>query len=337
MTLLDEICAISRAASPRIVLSEGEDARVIEAALQATTDGLAKMVLIGDDWVIRSQLTGKDGGDGIEIIDPRSSDKLDAYTQAYFELRKHKGVDLEKARGVMQGGLGFAAMMVRQGDADGTIGGAVATTADTVRTALQVVGKAPDATVVSSCFIMVLKEPFDRPVAFGDCALNIQPSSEELASIAIASAQTLKAVTGVEPRVALLSFSTAGSASVDAHESIGRIRGGVEIIKQRQPDLIVDGEIQFDAAIIPAIAERKAPDSAVQGQANVFVFPDLSAGNIGYKIAERVGGAMALGPILQGLARPANDLSRGCSVQDIYQLIAITGAQAAAQLGTGKA
>ncbi len=337
MTLLDDICNATKAACPRIVLSEGEDPRVAEAALRATQDGLAKIILVGDEATVRSLISGQEGADGVEIRDPKSSDKLETYAKAYLELRKHKGIDIDKARSVMETGLGYAAMMLRKGEADGTIGGAVATTADTVRTALQVIGKGPGTDVVSSCFIMLLRPPFARPVIFADCGLIMQPTSEELGSIAIASSQSLRALTGQEPRVAMLSFSTMGSASADAHESINRIRTAISQIKKREPDLIVDGEIQFDAAIIPDVAGKKAPDSTLQGHANVFVFPSLSAGNIGYKIAERLGGAIALGPILQGLAHPANDLSRGCSIQDIYQMIAITGAQASAQMNAAKA
>lgn len=337
MRLLDDISHASRAASPRIVLSEGEDPRIIEAALKATRDRVAQVLLIGDEGRIRELLSGCEGAAGIEIHDPRTSDKLEAYSQAYFELRKHKGLSLDEARRAMQSGLDFAAMMLRQGDADGTIGGAVATTAETVRAALQIIGKAAGADVVSSCFLMLLKEPFCRPVIFADCGLILQPNAGELANIALASAQSLRALTGQEPRVAMLSFSTMGSVSAEAHESINRIRTAMAMVKEREPHLIIDGEIQFDAAIVPDVAGKKAPDSILEGHANVFVFPSLSAGNIGYKIAHRLGGAVSLGPILQGLAHPANDLSRGCSAEDVYQMIAITGAQAAAQLNVSTA
>ena len=324
---LEEIRAASRAARPRIVLAEGEDPRVVEGAAKAVRDRLAEIVLLGSSSKTDAMLSEAGMRDAIEIRDPASSEQLDDYAQAYFEMRKHKGIDSAAARRAVAAPLGFAAMAVRQGHAEGTIAGAVATTRDTVRTALQVIGRSPGSKVVSSYFLMLLREPFLRSVVFADCALIIMPTAEELASIAIASARSFTEMTGLEPRVAMLSFSTMGSAE---HESVSRVREAVSIAREQNPDLVVDGEIQFDAAIMPDIAARKAPGSALEGQANVFIFPNLSAGNIGYKIAQRIGGATALGPILQGLARPANDLSRGCSSDDVYKMIAVTGAQAAA-------
>lgn len=329
MTVLEGIYRIAREAGRSIALSEGEDPRVAEAALRAVRDGLARVQLVGDREKIQALLGDAAETAGLEIVDPAQSDRLEGYAAAFHELRKHKGIDLDAARAAMQTHLGYAAMMVRLGDAHGTIGGAVATTSDTVRTALQIIGRAPDVDVVSSYFLMLLGEPFSRPVVFADCGLILQPTAEELASIAIASAGSLTALTGETPRVAMLSFSTMGSVAEGAHESLARIRRAIGIVRKRAPALAVDGELQFDAAIMPEIADRKAPGSPVAGQANVFVFPSLSAGNIGYKIAQRIGGATALGPILQGLARPANDLSRGCSAEDVYQMIAITAAQAA--------
>ena len=324
---LEDIRAASRAARPRIVLAEGEDPRVVEGAAKAVRERLAEVVLLGS-LSKTGDLVGEAGMRGaIEICDPASSEHLDNYAQTYFELRKHKGVSSAEARDAVAAPLGFAAMAVRQGHAEGTIAGAVATTRDTVRTAIQVIGKSPGDKFVSSYFLMLLGEPFLRPVIFADCGLIMVPTADELAGIAIASARSLTEMTGLEPKVAMLSFSTMGSAK---HESISRIHDAVSIVRERIPDLVVDGEIQFDAAIAPDVAARKAPGSPLGGQANVFVFPNLSAGNIGYKIAHRIGGATALGPILQGLARPANDLSRGCSSDDVYEMIAITGAQAAA-------
>ncbi len=325
MGVIDDIIATSQAARPHIVLSEGDDPRVQAAALRAAADGIARITLVGDVAAL---------GERVQAINPATSGRLDAYADAYFEVRKHKGLSEEAALAAMTSRLGFSAMMVRLGDADGTLGGAVETTSDVVRTALQVIGKAPGVDVVSSCFLLLLGAPFDRPVVFSDCALILQPTAEELASIALASAASLKALTGIEPRVAFLSFSTKGSVPERAHSSLERIQAALAIVKARAPDLAVDGELQFDAAMVPDIAAKKAPGSPVEGQANVFIFPSLSAGNIGYKITQRLGGAVALGPVLQGLARTANDLSRGATEDDIYQMIAITGAQAAATSGT---
>ncbi|MEO0944095.1 MAG: phosphate acetyltransferase [Pseudomonadota bacterium] len=317
MSIIEDIAAASKRAQPHIVLSEGNDPRIIEAAAQAAADGLARLTLIGTTTV-----------EGASTVDPATSDKTQDYAEAFFELRKHKGVSEKAALKTVQTPLAYAAMMVRTGDADGTIGGAVETTSNVVRVALQIIGKDPSVDTVSSYFLMLLDGT--RPIVFADCGLVIQPTAAELASIATASAQSLTAMTGLDPKVALLSFSTKGSVPTGAHESLGRIAEALSLVKERAPDLPIDGELQFDAAIVPDIAARKAPESPIAGAANVFVFPSLSAGNIGYKIAQRIGGATALGPILQGLAKPANDLSRGCSAEDVYQMIAITGAQAAA-------
>lgn len=328
MTLIDNIKAASQKTKPRITLAEGEDKRVVKAALKAARDEVADISVVARAEMFDRLANGAPERDRITVRDPTTSPHLDAYADAYHELRRHKGVDRDAAKRAMQDNLGFAAMMVRQGHADGTIGGAVATTADTVRAALQIIGKAEGITSVSSFFLMLLPPPHDRPVVFADCALVILPTPEELASIAVASAASFQAMTSETPRVAMLSFSTKGSAK---HESIERVAEGVKLAREAAPDLIIDGEIQFDAAIVPEISRAKAPGAALRGDANVFIFPSLDAGNIGYKIAQRIGGAVALGPVLQGLARPANDLSRGCSVDDITQMIAITGAQAAAQ------
>jgi phosphate acetyltransferase len=316
--VIDDIADASRAAHPHIVLSEGDDPRIQEAAERAAQDGLARLTLVGHGT----------SSDVVTYVNPVTSPSLNDYAAAFFDLRKHKGVSEEAALAAVTAPLGFAAMMVRLGDADGTIGGAVHTTSDVVRTALQIIGKGKGVDVVSSYFLMLLDGT--RPVVFADCGLILQPTAEELASIAIASSASLTALTGLKPRVAMLSFSTKGSVPAGAHESLGRIASAVEIVHARAPDLVIDGELQFDAAMVPSVAARKAPGSPVEGAANVFVFPSLSAGNIGYKIAQRLGGAVALGPILQGLAKPANDLSRGCTADDVTQMIAITGAQAAA-------
>jgi phosphate acetyltransferase len=329
--ILDDIAATCRAARPHIVLSEGVDARVVAGAARAAAEDLAEISVVADPSVFASLAKGLEGAERITVHDPTTSDHLEHYARVYHQLREHKGVDEAAARNTIQSVLGFAAMMVREGHADGTIGGAMHTTADTVRAALQIIGKAPEADIVSSFFLMILPPPHDRPVIFSDCGLILEPSAAGLVSIAVASATSLATMTGLEPRVAMLSFSTKGSVPAKAHPSLGRIHAALDLIHAQAPDLIVDGEIQFDAAIMPKVAASKAPESPVAGEANVFVFPDLNAGNIGYKIAQRIGGAMALGPVLQGLAAPANDLSRGCSAEDVYQMIAITGAQVAAR------
>ena len=299
MSVMDAIIERLRAARPRIVLSEGDDPRIQEAAAKATKDGLAQVTLIG---------AGVTAPSGVDVIDPATSDKLAGYTSDFLELRAHKGITSDAAATAMRNRLGFAAMMVRNGDADGTLGGAVETTSDVVRTALQVIGKAPDFDVVSSCFLMLLGPPHNRPVIFSDCGLVLQPSAEELASIAQASAGAFSALIGDAPKVAFLSFSTKGSVPARAHDSLERSQTAMRLFHERMPDVPFDGELQFDAAIVPDIADRKAAGSPIKGAANVFIFPDLNAGNIGYKIAQRLGGAVALGPILQGLAKPANDL-----------------------------
>ncbi|MEM8948082.1 MAG: phosphate acetyltransferase [Pseudomonadota bacterium] len=329
MTIIDDITALSRAALPRIVLAEGDDRRVVEAALKAAKEGVAEISVVGELETFLRLAGDVDAQDLVTVHDVTASDRLEDYAEAYYQLRREKGATRDTALAAIRDPLAFAAMMVREGDADGMIGGAVATTAHMVRTALQIIGRAPDADIVSSFFLMLLPEPHERSVVFADCALVITPTAEELASIALSSAASFKAMTGETPRVAMLSFSTKGSA---AHETIDRINRAVSIAKATAPDLVLEGEIQFDAAIDRGIRQKKAPGSVLDESANVFIFPNLDAGNIGYKIAERIGGAIALGPILQGLAKPANDLSRGCSVDDIRQMIAITGAQAAARM-----
>ena len=296
----------ARAKKRHIVLPEGADPRIVEGAARAVEDGLAEVTLIG--------------GEGVDIA---SSLDMEKYIAKLVELRGHKGMTEDKARDAVLDPLVYGALMVKCGDADGSLAGAVCTTGDTVRVAFQIIGRAPGTASVSSFFLMVLPER--GTVTFADCALTIDPDSDQLADIAIASADNHRAFTGEEPRIGMLSFSTMGSAK---HERVDKVIAATELVREKRPDITLAGELQFDAAFVPSVGQSKAPGAAVQGDANVFVFPSLEAGNIGYKIAQRIGGAKAIGPVLQGLAAPANDLSRGCSAQDVYDMIAITAVQA---------
>jgi phosphate acetyltransferase len=332
LNALDDIIAAARAAPQRVVLAEGEDRRVIEGAVRASGDGIARITLIGRSGAITDLLRdhGADSGD-FPVIDPTVTSLRENFTAEYHMLRRHKGVTVEGAREAVLDPLVFAALMVRLGHADGTIAGAVATTAETVRTALQIIGAAPGSTLVSSFFLMMLDAPHhpkQGALVFADCGLVVEPDAGELARIALASARSFADLTGSVPRVAMLSFSTHGSAR---HERVSKVAEATGLARAAWPGLLIDGDLQFDAAFVPTIGAAKAPGSPVAGDANVFVFPSLEAANIGYKIAQRIGGAKAIGPILQGLAQPANDLSRGCSAEDVYHLIAVTGAQAAAR------
>lgn len=316
----------------RIALSEGEDPRVVGAALEARRLGLARIVLIGPRPQIEAELARQGAGmqddDGLRIEDPANSALIGELAALYQRLRAHKGIGADEARQAAARPHVFAALMVRANLADGTLGGARLATAEIVRTALQVIGTAPDAKLVSSYFLMLFCQqhhPKKGAVIFSDAGLVIDPDAESLSEIALASARSYRALTRDEPRVAMLSFSTHGSAQ---HQAVSKVVEATDTVRRKAPDLLVEGELQFDAAFVPEVAHSKAATSPLGGNANVFVFPNLDAGNIGYKIAQRVGGALAIGPILQGLAQPANDLSRGCSSEDVLHMIAVTAAQA---------
>lgn len=333
MSVLDSLQTRAAASPARIVLSEGHDPRIVAAAVSAVAAGIATIVLVGPTDEITKQLSdaGCAPSDAIRIEDPATSPLTAEVAQTYFELRQHKGVSMEIAEKQALDPLVFAAMLVRNDHADGTVGGAVATTTDTVRAALQVIGKAKIAPLVSSFFLMVLPEehPSGRGgMIYSDCGLVIDPSAEELAAIAQQSAASCVALMNEAPKVAMLSFSTKGSAH---HPKVDKVTQAAALVKEQAPDLNVDGELQFDAAFVPSVGESKAAGSSVAGHANVMIFPNLDAGNIGYKITQRIGGATAIGPVLQGLAKPANDLSRGCNATDILHMIAVTTLQAAAK------
>ncbi len=318
-----------------IALSEGADPRVVRAAATAARDQIARIILVGAHDAVAKALAAADGApDGaITIHDPKNSTLSEDFAKSLHELRKHKGMTPEIAQRAMRDPLTYAAMLVRTGHADGTVGGAVRTTADVVRTALQVIGKAPGTAMVSSFFLMVLDGSDTGPartLIFSDCALVVDPDAKAMANIALASAQSFEALVGDTPLVAMLSFSTKGSAR---HARVTKVRKAVQIARAAHPNLSLDGELQFDAAFDARVATAKAPGSQVAGQANVFIFPNLDAGNIGYKIAQRIGGATAIGPVLQGLARPANDLSRGCTESDVLHMIGVTAVQAQVAAG----
>jgi phosphate acetyltransferase len=332
MNLINEIIERAKADKQRIVLPEGTETRTLQAADQLVRDGVAEIILLGDPQEINllaNQLELKNIGKTL-VIDPKNHDKKQTYIDLLVKLRQAKGMTPEKAAVLVEDPLYLACLMIKNGDADGEIAGAQNTTGDVLRPALQIIKTSPGVSVVSGAFIMFTKTTQygkDGILIFADCAVMPNPTAQELASIAIASAQTARGIVGVEPRVAMLSFSTKGSAQ---HEMIDRVAEATRIAKEIAPDLLIDGELQADAALVPSVGASKAPGSAIAGQANVLVFPTLEAGNIGYKLVQRLGNAEAVGPILQGMAAPVNDLSRGCSVDDIYKMVAIAANQSIA-------
>lgn len=332
MELIENIKAKARALNKKIVLPEGTEERTLKAADEIIADGLAQIILLGNREEVLSKAAGFGLGN-IEqalIVDPKDHEMKDHYIDMMVEIRKSKGLSREDAAKLIEDPLYLSVLMIKNGDADGEVAGAANATGDVLRPAFQYVKTAPGISVVSGAFIMILPDNTygeDGILILADCAVHPDPTENELAEIAVATARTTKAIVGIEPRVAMLSFSTKGSAR---HPMVDKVVNATAIAKKMAPDILIDGEMQADAAIVEAIGKSKAPDSEIAGKANVLVFPSLEVGNIAYKLVQRIAKAEAVGPILQGMAAPINDLSRGCSVSDIVSLVAITATQAGA-------
>ena len=326
--IVGDIRRKAKALQKRIVLPEGDEKRTLKAAAILKKDGLCAPVLVGalDSIKKNAAANGVDLA-GLEIVDPATDAKTAAYAAQYYELRKHKGISEEEARKAVLEPLVYGVMMLHNDRVDGFLSGADHATADTVRPALHIIKPAPGVRTISSFFIMIFPSPKqgdDGVLIIGDCAINIDPVPVKLAAIGISSARMAKVLCGIDPRIAFLSFSTNGSTE---HELVNAVKEAVRIAKEKAPDLAIDGEMQADAALVPEIGQKKFPGSKVAGRANVLVFPDLQSGNIGYKLVQRLTGAEALGPIMQGFAKPVNDLSRGASVDDIVNMACVTALQ----------
>ena len=330
MSLMQDIIKRAQANRRRIVLPEGNEERTLKAADRLLEDKVADIILIGNPADIKNSAEQYRLShiEEATIIDPLNHPKKVAYANLLFELRESKGVTREQARLLVEKPLYLGCLMLKSGDADGEIAGACNTTTDVLRPAFQIVKTRSDISVVSGAFLMFVQDHSygdDGILIFADCAVLPNPTAKEMAEIAIATAHTARTLVGMEPRVAMLSFSTKGSAQ---HESVSKVFEATRIAKEMAPDLLIDGELQADAALVPSVGKSKAPDSPVAGKANVLIFPNLECGNIAYKLVQRLGNAEAIGPILQGMAAPVNDLSRGCSIDDIYKMVAICANQA---------
>lgn len=330
MDLMNSFYERAKTLNKTILFPEGTEPRTIKAVSEIAQKKIAKPVLLGDETAIRTKASSEGVTlDGVEIINPVKDSRYEEYSNKFFEMRKAKGMTIEKARETMKDPIYFATMMIQSNAADGLVSGAEHSTADTIRPALQIIKTKPGISVVSGCFIMYVPNSTfgdNGLFVFADCAVNPDPTSEQLAEIAISSAETAKALCSMEPRVAMLSFSTKKSAD---HPNVDKVIKAFEIAKEKAPSLEIDGELQADAALVESVGQKKSPGSKVAGKANVLIFPDLQSGNIGYKLVERLAKAHAIGPFLQGLNKPVNDLSRGCSVQDIIDVTAVTAIQAA--------
>jgi phosphate acetyltransferase len=319
MEIIEKFRKLAQSKKRTIVLPEGEEERVIQAAAFLKKENLVTPILLGNpDKIAKLGASLKVNLKDIQIIEPLKSKNYAEWSEAYYQLRKHKNVTPEQAKETVKNPLFFGAFMIHNGLADGAVAGSINTTGDVLRAGIQIVGLAEGVNVVSSCFIMVMKD--GKILTFADCAVIPDPDPEQLCSIAISSARTHQRLIEQEPSVAMLSFSTKGSAQ---HAHVDKVVKATNLLKEKMPQLKVDGELQFDAAYVESVGKRKAPGSPVAGKANVYIFPDLDAGNIGYKITQRLAGAEAIGPIIQGLKKPFNDLSRGCSVDDIINVVCI--------------